>query len=141
MADYHKNLKSLQEGKTEYKYDDPAIDILETFPSPISSSNQSEIVIEAPEFTSLCPVTGQPDFARIVIVYTPDKLCVESKSLKLYLGAFRMHRAFHEECVNRIADDLIKVLMPAKIRVEGQFTPRGGIKLWPSVSWVKMESV
>jgi len=137
MGDYHSNLKALGEGKTEYQYDNPNVKILETFPSPIGENNQSEIVIEAPEFTSLCPVTGQPDFARIVIAYTPDKLCVESKSLKLYLGAFRMHRGFHEECVNRIADDLVSVLNPVRIRVEGQFTPRGGIKLWPSVTWEK----
>lgn len=96
-----------------------------------------EIEIEAPEFTALCPLTGQPDFAVMVIRYVPDEKCLESKSLKLYLGAFRMHGAFHEACVQKIADDLVDVLRPKKLFVEGRFTPRGGIKFWPRVSYVK----
>ena len=85
----------------------------------------------APEFTSLCPVTGQPDFGTMVINYEPDQFIVESKSLKLYLGTFRMHGDFHEACVNRIANDLVELLQPFQLTVTGQFTPRGGISLWP----------
>jgi 7-cyano-7-deazaguanine reductase len=129
--------KHLGTERTEIRYDEPDIDILDTFPSPFTDGNSVEVGIEAQEFTTLCPVTGQPDFAHFFITYTPNKLCVESKSLKLYLGAFRMHRSFHEECVNRIAGDLIKLLDPLKLRVEGRFTPRGGIKIWPVVTYTR----
>ena len=127
--------KHLGAGKADMRYDEPDIEILDTVPSPFTEGNGVEVEIEAQEFTTLCPVTGQPDFAHFFIVYTPNKLCVESKSLKLYFGAFRMHKSFHEECVNRVADDLIKLLDPLKLRVEGRFTPRGGIKIWPVVSY------
>ena len=103
---------------------------LETFPNP-SPGREYLVRHVAPEFTSLCPITGQPDFATIVIDYVPDKLCVESKSLKLYLGRFRQSGEFHEACVNRIANDLVKLLSPRYIKVEGRFTPRGGISIWP----------
>ncbi len=85
------------------------------------------IVFDAPEFTSLCPVTGQPDFGHIVIEYVPGRLCVESKSLKLYLFSYRNHPTFHEEAVNRILDDIVKAVRPRKARVTGTFRPRGGI--------------
>ena len=85
----------------------------------------------APEFTSLCPVTGQPDFAHIVIDYAPGDWLVESKSLKLYLGSYRNHGEFHEACVNRIANDLVRLLDPVWLVVEGRFTARGGIPFWP----------
>ena len=83
----------------------------------------------APEFTSLCPVTGQPDFAHIVIDYAPDEWLVESKSLKLYLGAFRNHGAFHEDCTVAIAKRLIATLKPRWLRIGGYWYPRGGIPI------------
>jgi 7-cyano-7-deazaguanine reductase len=83
----------------------------------------------APEFTSLCPVTGQPDFAHIVIDYAPDKWIVESKSLKLYLGAFRNHGAFHEDCTVAIGKRLVETLQPGWLRIAGYWFPRGGIPI------------
>ena len=82
-----------------------------------------------PEFTSICPVTGQPDFAHLVIDYVPDKLIVESKSLKLYLGSFRSHGAFHEACTTMIAQRLIRDLKPKWLRIGGYWYPRGGIPI------------
>lgn len=123
--------------KTTYIYDSPDAAVLEAFPCPFADreKNAGSVVgtihIEAPEFTSLCPITGQPDFATIVIDYIPGQLCVESKSLKLYLGRFRQSGEFHEACVNRIANDLIDLLKPKYLKVEGRFTPRGGISIWP----------
>ena len=91
------------------------------------------VELDCPEFTSLCPVTGQPDFGKIRILYSPDKWLVESKSLKIYLFSFRNHGAFHENCVNMIARDLFKVMKPKWIEVSGFFNPRGGISINPSV--------
>ena len=88
-----------------------------------------------PEFTSLCPITGQPDFAEIRIMYLPDERMVESKSLKLYLFSFRNHGAFHEDCVNIIMKDLIALMDPKYIEVTGIFTPRGGISIYPYVNY------
>ena len=87
------------------------------------------IEFDCPEFTSLCPVTGQPDFGHIKIRYVADRRCIESKSLKLYLFSFRNDNTFHEEAVNRILTDLVKVLSPRWMRVEGVFRPRGGIAI------------
>lgn len=89
------------------------------------------VKLNCPEFTSLCPLTGQPDFATIYISYIPDKKLVESKSLKLYLFSFRNHGDFHEDCVNIIMNDLIKLLDPKYIEVWGKFLPRGGISIDP----------
>ena len=100
---------------------------LETFPNP-NPERDYEINFEAPEFTCVCPMTGQPDFATIRIRYVPDKKCVELKSLKLYLWSYRDEGAFHEAVTNRIADDLIRTLDPRFIEVEGDFYVRGGIK-------------
>lgn len=83
----------------------------------------------APEFTSLCPVTGQPDFAHLVIDYAPDRWLVESKSLKLYLGAFRNHGAFHEDCTVRVGKDLAALLKPRWLRIGGYWYPRGGMPI------------
>ncbi len=83
----------------------------------------------APEFTSICPITGQPDFAHLVIDYVPDKWIVESKSLKLYLGAFRNHGAFHEACTVEIAKRLVDTLAPVWLRIGGYWYPRGGIPI------------
>jgi 7-cyano-7-deazaguanine reductase len=100
---------------------------LETFSNP-APERDYEIHFEAPEFTCLCPMTGQPDFATIRIRYIPDERCVELKSLKLYLWSFRDEGTFHEAVTNRIADDLIAALDPRFIEVEGDFYVRGGIK-------------
>ncbi len=89
------------------------------------------VKLDCPEFTSLCPVTGQPDFGRIIIRYIPDKLMVESKSLKLYLFSFRNHGDFHEDCVNIIMKDLQALMRPRYIEVEGRFNARGGIAIHP----------
>jgi 7-cyano-7-deazaguanine reductase len=99
---------------------------LETFPNP-RPGRDYEISFECPEFTCLCPRTGQPDFATIRIAYTPDRNCVELKSLKLYLWSYRDQGAFHEAVVNRILDDLVAALSPRRIQVEGDFRVRGGI--------------
>jgi 7-cyano-7-deazaguanine reductase len=100
---------------------------LDTFPNS-NPERDYEISFEAPEFTCLCPMTGQPDFATIRIRYIPDELCVELKSLKLYLWSFRDEGTFHEAVTNRIANDLIAALDPRFIEVEGDFYIRGGIK-------------
>lgn len=132
------NVKALGEGQTRYAYDKPDASLLEAFPNPAADENLNparggmDVHIEAPEFTSLCPKTGQPDFATIVIEYRPNQLCVESKSLKLYLGSFRNHGEFHEACVNRIGNDLVKLLDPKYLEVVGKFTPRGGIPFHPT---------
>jgi len=101
---------------------------LETFPNP-NASRDYWIRLECPEFTSLCPVTGQPDFAEILIDYVPDKLCIETKSLKLYLSSYRNVHSFNEQVVNRILDDLVRVCRPRTMKVEGRFVPRGGLAL------------
>ena len=99
---------------------------LATFPNP-SPGRRYEIRFECPEFTCLCPMTGQPDFATIRIAYVPDRLCVELKSLKLYLWSYRNEGAFHEAVTNRILDDLVAALKPRRCEVVGDFLVRGGI--------------
>jgi len=99
---------------------------LETFDNP-RPGRRYEVAFDCPEFTCLCPRTGQPDFATIRIRYIPDRLCVELKSLKLYLWSFRDEGAFHEEITNRILDDLVGAVAPREIVVEGDFLVRGGI--------------
>jgi 7-cyano-7-deazaguanine reductase len=129
--------------ETSYNFDAPDPSLLESFPSPAVDRELNpagaplSLHIEAPEFTSLCPITGQPDFATIVIDYEPDKLCVESKSLKLYLMGYRNHGTFHEACVTRICNDLVKLLDPVWLRVEGRFTPRGGIPFQPVMEYFR----
>jgi 7-cyano-7-deazaguanine reductase len=91
------------------------------------------------EFTSLCPKTGQPDFAKIFVNYIADKKMVESKSMKLYLFSFRNHGDFHEDCVQTICDDLVKLMRPKYIEVIGEFTPRGGIAIFPFASYANSE--
>ena len=109
---------------------DYAPELLESFPNK-HPENDYFVKFNCPEFTSLCPMTGQPDFATIYISYIPDKRMVESKSLKLYLFSFRNHGDFHEDCVNIIMKDLIKLMDPKYIEVQGIFTPRGGISIDP----------
>lgn len=99
---------------------------LQSFPNP-SPDRDYEIAFDCPEFTCLCPMTGQPDFAHFSITYVPDRLCVELKSLKLYLWSYRDEGAFHEAVTNRICDDLFDLLAPRQIVVEGDFNVRGGI--------------
>ncbi len=99
---------------------------IETFDNPHPQRNYS-IQHFAPEFTSLCPKTGQPDFGTIEIEYIPDKLCVELKSLKFYLQGYRNTGAFYEDLVNRVLDDLVSALSPRSMKVVGKFTPRGGM--------------
>ena len=99
---------------------------LEVFPNPCPDRDY-EIRFECPEFTCLCPKTGQPDFAVIRIVYIPDKLCVELKSLKLYLWSYRNEGAFHEAVTNKILDDLVRAAHPRRMEIEGDFYVRGGI--------------
>lgn len=109
---------------------DYAPEVLESF-SNKHPEHDYFVKFNCPEFTSLCPVTGQPDFATIYISYVPDKLLVESKSLKLYLFSFRNHGDFHEDCVNIIMKDLIRLLQPKYIEVWGKFLPRGGLSIDP----------
>jgi 7-cyano-7-deazaguanine reductase len=93
------------------------------------------VTFDCPEFTSLCPMTGQPDFATITIRYIPSERMVESKSLKLYLFSFRNHGDFHEDCVNMILKDLVNLMNPRYIEVHGTFNPRGGISIIPFVNY------
>lgn len=123
-------LTKLGNSPSSYRYDNPEAAMLESF---VHGQTGTEWVVglECGEFTSLCPVTGQPDFGRILIHYVPGRLCVESKSLKLYLGAYRNHGSFHESCVNQIADDLATAISPRYLRVFGDFHARGGISIRP----------
>jgi 7-cyano-7-deazaguanine reductase len=106
----------------------PEAAVLETVPNPHPGLLYT-VRFTCPEFTSLCPVTGQPDFAHLVIDYVPEVTILESKSLKLYLGAFRNHAAFHEDCTLTIARKLVGTLSPAWLRIGGYWYPRGGIPI------------
>ncbi|MBP5482243.1 MAG: NADPH-dependent 7-cyano-7-deazaguanine reductase QueF [Paludibacteraceae bacterium] len=123
----------LGDKKTVYPTDySPAV--LETF----VNKHQEEdylVTLNCPEFTSLCPKTGQPDFAKIIINYIPNERMVESKSLKLYLFSFRNHGDFHEDCINIIMKDLVKLMSPRYLEVVGIFTPRGGISIYPFANY------
>ena len=124
---------SLLGRKTEYKQT-YAPEVLEAFDNK-HPENDYWVRFNCPEFTSLCPITGQPDFAEIRISYLPAVKMVESKSLKLYLFSFRNHGAFHEDCVNIIMKDLIALMQPKYIEVTGIFTPRGGISIYPFANY------
>lgn len=128
-AEEKQGITLLGNQKTKYP-DDYAPQVLETFVNK-HQDNDYFVKFNCPEFTSLCPITGQPDFATIYISYIPDIKMVESKSLKLYLYSFRNHGDFHEDCVNIIMKDLIKLMDPKYIEVWGKFTPRGGISIDP----------
>lgn len=119
--------------KTQY-LTDYAPQVLETFVNR-HPDNDYWVQFNCPEFTSLCPITGQPDFAEIRILYMPGERMVESKSLKLYLFSFRNHGDFHEDCVNVIMKDLVKLMDPKYIEVTGFFTPRGGISIYPFANY------
>lgn len=113
---------------------DYAPEMLETFENK-HPEHDYLVTFNCPEFTSLCPKTGQPDFGRIIINYIPDRDMVESKSLKLYLFSFRNHGDFHEDCVNIIMKDLVKLMRPRYLEVRGIFTPRGGISIVPFANY------
>jgi len=121
--------------KTEYSTD-YAPEVLETFQN-MHPENDYWVQFNCPEFTTLCPITGQPDFAEIKIMYLPAERMVESKSLKLYLFSFRNHGDFHEDCVNIIMKDLVRLMDPKYIEVAGIFTPRGGISIYPYANYGK----
>ena len=132
MERIDEGLKNLGK-KTTYETDyNP--DVLERFTNR-HPGNDYFVKFNCPEFTALCPITGQPDFATIYISYIPDLYCVESKSLKLYLFSFRNHGDFHEDVVNVIMNDLKKLLNPRYIEVWGKFLPRGGISIDPYTNW------
>jgi len=109
---------------------------LQTFQNP-APDRDYDIAFDCPEFTCLCPLTGQPDFAHVKIRYVPDRLCVELKSLKLYLWSYRNEGAFHEAVTNRILDDLVAAVKPRSATVEGRFFVRGGIATTVTVAYVK----
>ena len=119
--------------KTEYRQD-YAPEVLETFENK-HQTNDYWVQFNCPEFTTLCPITGQPDFGEIIIKYIPDVRMVKSKSLKLYLFSFRNHGDFHEDCVNIIMKDLVKLMDPRYIEVTGIFKPRGGISIFPFANY------
>ena len=121
--------------KTVYSTD-YAPEVLETFQN-MHPENDYWVQFNCPEFTTLCPITGQPDFAEIKIMYLPAERMVESKSLKLYLFSFRNHGDFHEDCVNIIMKDLVRLMDPKYIEVVGIFTPRGGISIYPYANYGK----
>jgi len=134
-----KTLKSL--GKTTpYIFDAPSPKLLESFKNQ-HPKNLYVVDLICSEFTSLCPVTGQPDWGSFHIRYVPNELCVESKSLKLYLFSFRNHGEFHEDVTNRIAKDLFNLTKPKYLQIYGDFNPRGGIAIKPFVElWGKVGS-
>lgn len=135
MSREKENLTLLGNKNAKYK-SDYAPEVLETFTNK-HPDNDYFVKFNCPEFTSLCPITGQPDFANITISYVPNIKMVESKSLKLYLFSFRNHGDFHEDCVNIIMKDLIKLMDPKYIEVWGRFTPRGGISIDPYCNYGK----
>ena len=113
-----------------------APELLETFTN-MHPANDYWVQFNCPEFTTLCPITGQPDFGEIKILYIPAERMVESKSLKLYLFSFRNNGDFHEDCVNTIMKDLIRLMDPKYIEVKGIFVPRGGISIHPFANYGK----
>ncbi|MBC7742592.1 MAG: preQ(1) synthase [Bdellovibrionaceae bacterium] len=134
-----KELKNFKLGEEQTKYAqtyNPAV--LEAF----DNKNPKDIAwttFICTEFTSLCPKTGQPDFAKVFINYIANKKMVESKSLKLYLFSFRNHGDFHEDCIQTICNDLVKLMKPKYIEVIGEFTPRGGIAIFPFASYANSD--
>lgn len=123
-----KNTKLLLGQKTTYNYSEPSAKILQKVENPHKDVDYS-IRFSCPEFTSICPITGQPDFASIIIDYVPAAGIVESKSLKLYMVSYRNHGAFHEDCTVQIAKDIISVIKPKWLRISGFWYPRGGIPI------------
>lgn len=119
-------LTQLGSNETRYQFEEPCTAMLETFPAPIKAVS---VLYETQEFSSLCPKTHQPDFASICIQYDPDELCVETKSLKLYLFAYRNHGSFMESITRKICDDFVEACDPLYCKVTGEFAARGGIAI------------
>lgn len=117
----------------------PSIDQLETFPNP-RPGRDYEIEIICPEFTSVCPKTGQPDFGTLTFTYTPGDVCIELKSLKLYLQKFRNQGIFYEQVTNRILDDFVEAVKPEYAKLVSTWTPRGGISTNVTVNYSKMST-
>ncbi|SHH74027.1 7-cyano-7-deazaguanine reductase [Sporobacter termitidis DSM 10068] len=139
MTRENEGLKNLGGKNVQYVFDyDPGL--LERFENK-HPDNDYFVKLNCPEFTSLCPITGQPDFAAVYISYVPDRYLVESKSLKLYLFSFRNHGDFHEDCMNIVMKDLIGLLDPKYIEVRGKFLPRGGISIDPYCNYGKAGTV
>lgn len=144
--DIYSNLKQL--GSATVLPENPDVAELERVPNPQAGTPYC-VRFTAPEFTSLCPMTGQPDFAHLVIDYIPNEWLVESKSLKLYLGSFRNHGAFHEDCTVSIAKRLVDLLDPNWLRIGGYWYPRGGIPIdvfyqtsaAPEAVWIPEQNV
>ena len=135
----NENLTKLGSAKTTYSMDyEPSV--LESFNNK-HPQNDYFVKFNCPEFTSLFPITGQPDFANIIISYVPDQKLVESKSLKLYLFSFRNHGDFHEDVVNIIMKDLIQLMDPKYIEVWGKFLPRGGLSIDPYCNYGKKGTI
>ena len=139
----------MQLGKnSDYQYSNPSIELLDKVPNPHKDKDYV-IRFTCPEFTSICPVTGQPDFAHLVIDYIPNEFMVESKALKMYFFAYRNHGAFHEDCTIQIAKDLENLLKPKWLRIGGYWYPRGGIPIDifyqsgqpPKDVWIKEQNV
>lgn len=129
----YSGLTLLRRSRQHYP-DDPGRAKLEAFPNPYPARDYW-IHFECPEFMSLCPITGQPDFALITIDYIPDKLCLESKALKFYLFSYRNVRVFHEAAVNRMLEDIIQTCHPRRLKMNGKFNPRGGIAITVNVEY------
>lgn len=127
-VDQTENLSLLQGGHLPTPEEGPSKDLLQVFPN-VCKNRLYIITLDFPEFTSLCPVTHQPDFGRIYVEYIPNDLCVETKSFKLYMFAYRTHHTFMETLTNTILDDLTSVAHPAWCRVQGLFAPRGATRL------------
>jgi 7-cyano-7-deazaguanine reductase len=130
--DAHSHLKQL--GSSTPFPQSPQEAKLEVIPNRWPASDYT-VQLLCEEFTCVCPMTGQPDFAKIIIEYRPDQLLIESKSLKLYLGSYRNEGIFHEFVVNAICHDLVQVLRPRSIEVRGEFSTRGGIRIIPVARW------
>ena len=133
MKQHRKTLTLL--GSTRARYpDSPDKAKLESFRNAYAGRDYT-VRFACPEFTSRCPITDQPDFGAITIEYVPNRLCLESKALKLYLFSYRNRNTFHEEAVNRILDDIVKAIQPRRARVLGVFNPRGGISITVDAAW------
>ena len=128
---------SAEANRTSYQYNHIESQLLERFPNPVAEHQHTELRVTmheeviAPEFTCLCPITGQPDFARVIVTYRPDLWCFESKAFKLYLGTFRNVGTFHESAAHRILLDLVQLVRPIWMMVDADYAPRGGIAFRP----------
>lgn len=121
-------LKSLGTNQTDYRYEDPSAGMLEVFPNR-NPEGSYFVNLKFPEFTSLCPKTGQPDFAEIFVQYVPNELCLESKSVKLYFFAYRNFGAFMESITNKIIRDFVQACSPKQMKVTAKFAPRGALAI------------